>query len=108
MQLGFVWLGKMGVKVVRRIQRHSDHTVITFDVDPDAVRPRRAMVRSAPVAGRVRAPAGRVDTLMALPACSCRHPLVGGLEGPSGRNALASGITPSTMTSETPERLDGR
>jgi 6-phosphogluconate dehydrogenase (decarboxylating) len=38
MQLGFVWLGKMGVKVVRRIQRHSDHTVITFDVDPDAVR----------------------------------------------------------------------
>ena len=38
-----------------------------------------------------------------LPACSCRHPLPGvdGPERPSGRNALPSGVTPSTIMSPT-------
>jgi hypothetical protein len=38
-----------------------------------------------------------------LPAGSCRHPLTGvdGPERPSGRNALPSGITPSTIMSPT-------
>jgi 6-phosphogluconate dehydrogenase len=38
MQLGFVGLGKMGSNMVRRIQRDSDHTVVVFDLDRDAVR----------------------------------------------------------------------
>jgi 6-phosphogluconate dehydrogenase len=38
MQLGFVGLGKMGSNMVRRIERDSDHTVIAFDVNRDAVR----------------------------------------------------------------------
>jgi 6-phosphogluconate dehydrogenase len=38
MQLGFVGLGKMGSNMVRRIKRDSDHTVVVFDLDRDAVR----------------------------------------------------------------------
>jgi 6-phosphogluconate dehydrogenase len=38
MRLGFVGLGKMGMNMVRRIERDSDHTVVAFDVDRDAVR----------------------------------------------------------------------
>jgi hypothetical protein len=34
-----------------------------------------------------------------LPARSCRHARVGGLERPSGRNASPSGITPSNIMS---------
>jgi hypothetical protein len=39
-----------------------------------------------------------------LPACSCRHPLPGvdGPERPSGRTALPSGVTPSTIMSPAP------
>jgi 6-phosphogluconate dehydrogenase len=37
MQLGFVGLGKMGGSMVRRIERDSDHTVVTYDRDARAV-----------------------------------------------------------------------
>jgi 6-phosphogluconate dehydrogenase len=37
MQLGFVGLGKMGMNMVRRIERDSDHTVVAFDYDRVAV-----------------------------------------------------------------------
>jgi 6-phosphogluconate dehydrogenase len=38
MQLGFVGLGKMGANMVHRIRRDSDHAVVAFDFDADAVR----------------------------------------------------------------------
>jgi 3-hydroxyacyl-CoA dehydrogenase len=37
MQIGFVGLGKMGGNMVRRIERDSDHEVVAFDPNPDAV-----------------------------------------------------------------------
>ena len=37
MQLGFVGLGKMGGNMVHRIQRDSDHEVVAFDFNADAV-----------------------------------------------------------------------
>jgi 6-phosphogluconate dehydrogenase len=37
MQLGFVGLGKMGGNMVHRIHRDSDHTVVAFDFNHDAV-----------------------------------------------------------------------
>ena len=37
MQLGFVGLGKMGGNMVHRIQRDSDHEVVAFDFDEEAV-----------------------------------------------------------------------
>jgi 6-phosphogluconate dehydrogenase len=37
MQLGFVGLGKMGSNMVRRIERDSDHRVVAFDPNRDAV-----------------------------------------------------------------------
>ena len=37
MQLGFVGLGKMGGNMVHRIHRDSEHTVVAFDFDADAV-----------------------------------------------------------------------
>ena len=37
MQIGFVGLGKMGGNMVHRIERDSDHEVIAFDPNPDAV-----------------------------------------------------------------------
>ncbi|MEA2351836.1 MAG: 6-phosphogluconate dehydrogenase [Thermoleophilaceae bacterium] len=37
MQLGFVGLGKMGANMVHRIHRDSDHQVVAFDFDADAV-----------------------------------------------------------------------
>src|SRR3712207_2706764 len=37
MQLGFVGLGKMGGNMVHRIHRDSDHQVIAFDFDEEAV-----------------------------------------------------------------------
>ena len=38
MQLGFVGLGKMGGNMVHRIHRDSDHQVVAFDFDDEAVR----------------------------------------------------------------------
>ena len=38
MQLGFVGLGKMGGNMVHRIHRGSDHTVVAFDFNEEAVR----------------------------------------------------------------------
>jgi 6-phosphogluconate dehydrogenase len=38
MQLGFIGLGKMGGNMVHRIHRDSDHTVVAFDFDEDAVK----------------------------------------------------------------------
>jgi 6-phosphogluconate dehydrogenase len=38
MQLGFVGLGKMGGNMVHRIHRDSDHQVVAFDFDEDAVK----------------------------------------------------------------------
>src|SRR5688572_1587237 len=38
MQLGFVGLGKMGGNMVHRIKRDSDHDVVAFDFNADAVR----------------------------------------------------------------------
>ena len=38
MQLGFVGLGRMGGNMVHRIRRDSDHEVVAFDFDADAVR----------------------------------------------------------------------
>ena len=38
MQLGFVGLGKMGANMVHRIHRDSDHEVVAFDFNEDAVR----------------------------------------------------------------------
>jgi 6-phosphogluconate dehydrogenase len=38
MQLGFVGLGKMGGNMVHRIHRDSDHQVVAFDFNQDAVR----------------------------------------------------------------------
>jgi 6-phosphogluconate dehydrogenase len=37
MQIGFVGLGRMGGNMVHRIHRDSDHTVVAFDPNPDAV-----------------------------------------------------------------------
>ncbi len=38
MQIGFVGLGRMGGNMVARIRRDSDHEVVAFDYDQDAVR----------------------------------------------------------------------
>ena len=38
MQIGFVGLGKMGGNMVHRIRRDSDHEVVAFDVNAEAVR----------------------------------------------------------------------
>ena len=38
MQIGFVGLGRMGGNMVHRIHRDSDHTVVAFDPNPDAVK----------------------------------------------------------------------
>jgi 6-phosphogluconate dehydrogenase len=38
MQLGFVGLGKMGGNMVHRVHRDSDHQVVAFDFNQDAVR----------------------------------------------------------------------
>ncbi len=38
MQIGFVGLGKMGGNMVHRIRRDSDHDVVAFDFDADAVK----------------------------------------------------------------------
>ncbi len=38
MQLGFVGLGKMGANMVHRIHRDSDHKVVAFDFNADAVK----------------------------------------------------------------------
>ena len=43
-----------------------------------------------------------------LPASSCRHVRVDGLQRPSGRNAYPSGITPSTIMSPTRRRKGSR
>ena len=37
MQIGFVGLGKMGGNMVHRIHRDSDHQVVAFDFNADAV-----------------------------------------------------------------------
>ncbi len=37
MQIGFVGLGKMGANMVRRIRRDSDHEVVAFDFNAEAV-----------------------------------------------------------------------
>ena len=37
MQIGFVGLGRMGGNMVHRIHRDSDHEVVAFDFDSDAV-----------------------------------------------------------------------
>src|SRR6478609_5645125 len=37
MQIGFVGLGKMGGNMVHRIERDSDHEVVAFDPNPEAV-----------------------------------------------------------------------
>jgi 6-phosphogluconate dehydrogenase len=42
MQLGFVGLGKMGGNMVHRIHRDSDHAVVAFDFDHDAVETARS------------------------------------------------------------------
>ncbi len=42
-----------------------------------------------------------------LPACSCRHVRVDGLQRLSGRNASPSGITPSNIMSPAPEPTRG-
>ena len=49
MQLGFVGLGKMGGNMVHRIQRDSDHEVVAFDLNAEAVdaRPRSTARRRA-------------------------------------------------------------
>src|ERR1700755_3220320 len=38
MQIGFVGLGKMGGNMVHRIERDSNHEVVAFDPNPDAVK----------------------------------------------------------------------
>src|SRR3954464_9933739 len=38
MQIGFVGLGKMGANMVHRIKRDSDHDVVAFDFNEDAVK----------------------------------------------------------------------
>ena len=37
MQLGFIGLGKMGGNMVHRIHRDSDHEVVAFDFNEEAV-----------------------------------------------------------------------
>jgi 6-phosphogluconate dehydrogenase len=37
MEIGFVGLGRMGGNMVHRIHRDSDHTVVAFDPNPDAI-----------------------------------------------------------------------
>ena len=37
MQIGFIGLGRMGGNMVHRIKRDSDHDVVAFDFDADAV-----------------------------------------------------------------------
>ena len=45
MQIGFVGLGRMGGNMVARIRRGSDHDVVAFDFDAQAVA--RARVTAA-------------------------------------------------------------
>ena len=59
MQIGFVGLGKMGGNMVHRIERDSDHEVVAFDPNPDAVkaaeehgRDRRVVARGARLQAR--------------------------------------------------------
>ena len=61
MQIGFVGLGKMGGNMVHRIERDSDHEVVAFDPNPDAVaaaeghgRRRRGLARGARLQARAR------------------------------------------------------
>ena len=75
MQIGFVGLGKMGGNMVHRIRRDSDHEVVAFDFDAEAVEAgrrarrdrRRARSRSssrkleAPRTVWIMVPAGRPD-----------------------------------------------
>ena len=62
MQIGFVGLGKMGGNMVHRIERDSDHEVVAFDPNPDAVAAaeghgadRRGVARGARVQARAAA-----------------------------------------------------
>ncbi len=84
MQIGFVGLGKMGGNMVHRIRRDSDHEVVAFDFDADAVKAAEAhgacgaaslerLVRqlSPPRAVWIMVPAGdptqkTIDTLIGL------------------------------------------
>ena len=57
MQIGFVGLGKMGGNMVHRIERDSDHEVVAFDPNPDAVERRpKSTARSARPRSRSSSP----------------------------------------------------
>ena len=47
MQIGFVGLGKMGGDMVHRIRRDSEHEVVAFDFDKDAVQAGREARRAS-------------------------------------------------------------
>ena len=61
MQLGFVGLGKMGGNMVHRIQRDSDHEVVAFDFNADAVDGGRGHGRDRRVA-RSRTSSRKLET----------------------------------------------
>ena len=53
LHLGLIGLGKMGGNMVHRIKRDSDHDVVAFDFDDEAVR--RAEETSAEKMGKLTA-----------------------------------------------------
>ena len=63
-QIGFVGLGRMGGGMVARIRRDSDHEVVAFDPD------REAVARSAAKGARGRAP-WRTSSASSIPRGSC-------------------------------------
>jgi 6-phosphogluconate dehydrogenase len=60
MQLGFVGLGKMGGNMVHRIRRDSDHEVVAFDFNDDAVG--KAVDNGATGASSLEDLVGKLDT----------------------------------------------
>ena len=64
MQLGFVGLGKMGGNMVHRIHRDSDHQVVAFDVNEDAVK--EAEGHGASGAGRLEEMVSKLDAPRAV------------------------------------------
>jgi len=59
MQLGFVGLGKMGANMVHRIHRDSEHQVVAFDFDREAVS--EAEGHGATGAGSLEELVGKLD-----------------------------------------------
>ena len=114
MQLGFVGLGKMGGNMVHRIHRDSDHQVVAFDFNADAVddgrgpRRDRRRARSRTSSSKLEAP--RMVWLM-VPAGDPTEQTVDAARRAARRRATRSSTaaTPTgTTTCAAPRELDAQ